>query len=220
MESPTKKFPWIVAVGLLLLCLSVALAFLVAGLRSRAAQTQALPVLSTGPITDFQLTNQNGNAVSMADLRGHVWLADIIFTTCPGPCLRMTRQMKEVDSELPSNSQARLVSLTTNPDTDTPAVLKRYAQQYDANLNRWTFLTGTKKEIKELAMDGLKLALQDKPAAERESENDLFIHSTLFVAVDKQGRLRGVFETSGEDVDWPSTRKKILAAIQQLEQEK
>ena len=220
MDSPAKKFPWTVAVGLSLLCLSLALAFLVAATKARVSQSQPLPVLGTGPISDFQLTNQNGNAVSMADLRGHVWLADIIFTTCPGPCLRMTRQMKEVESELPPNSQTHLVSLTTNPDTDTPAVLKRYAQQYDANLNRWTFLTGTKKEIKHLAMDGLKLALEDKPAAERESENDLFIHSTLFVLVDKQSRLRGVFETSGEGVDWPSTRKKILAAIQQLEQEK
>jgi protein SCO1/2 len=220
MDSPAKRFPWTIVVGLLLLFLTLALAVLVADLRARVAQKRALPMLSTGPINDFNLTNQNGNVVSMADLRGHVWLADIIFTTCPGPCLRMTRQMKEVQSELPQNSQARLVSLTTNPDTDTPAALKRYGQQFDADLNRWMFLTGTKKEIRDLAMDGLKLALADKPAAERESENDLFIHSTMFVVVDKHGRLRGVFETSGEDVDWPMTRGKILAAIRQLEREK
>src|SRR5262245_20218098 len=220
MDSPAKRFPWTVVVGLLLLCLTLALAFLVSELKARVTQKRTLPVLDTGPIKDFNLTNQNGNAVSMADLRGHVWLANIIFTTCPGPCLRMTRQMKEVDSALPPDSQVRLVSLTTNPDTDTPAVLKRYAQQFDADLNRWMFLTGTKNEIRDLAMDGLKLALADKPAAERESENDLFIHSTMFVLVDRQGQLRGVFETSGEDVDWPSTRGKILASIRQLEREK
>jgi protein SCO1 len=217
MDSPARKFPW--TVGALLVGATLALV-LVAALRPRAAQEQVLPVLGTGPINDFRLTNQNGNAVSIADLRGQVWLADIIFTSCPGPCLRMTRQMKEVETELPPNSQARLVSLTTNPDTDTPAVLKRYAQQFDADLNRWMFLTGPKKEIGHLAMDGLMLALADKPAAERESDNDLFIHSTMFVLVDKQARLRAVFETSGEDVDWPSTRSKILAAIRQLEREK
>jgi cytochrome oxidase Cu insertion factor (SCO1/SenC/PrrC family) len=66
----------------------------------------------------------------------------------------------------------------------------------------------------------LKLSAVEIEPAKRESENDLFIHSTVFVVVDKQGRLRGVFETGGEDVDWPTSKKHILAAIRQLEREK
>ena len=99
------------------------------------------------PIADFTLTNQNGSAVSLADLRGQVWVADIIFTRCPGPCLKMTRQMKELQEALPPASQAKLVTLTTDADFDTPPVLKAYAERFGADTNRWMFLTGPKRRL-------------------------------------------------------------------------
>ena len=81
------------------------------------------------------------------------------------------------------------------------------------------FLTGTKKEIGVLAGGGLKLSAVEVKPSERQSENDLWIHSTIFVVVDKQARLRGIFETSGEGVDWPAGKQKILAVVKQLERE-
>src|SRR5262245_12972718 len=93
-----RRLPWMVGVGLLLLILALSLAFLLAKAESRRVHQQ-LPVISQ--VADFSLTNQNGSVVSLADLRGHVWVADIIFTRCPGPCLRMTRQMKELQDALP-----------------------------------------------------------------------------------------------------------------------
>ena len=128
---------------------------LVEHLQSQAARGRPLPVI--GPIGDFTLTNQNGGAVSLADLRGKVWVADIIFTRCPGPCLRMTRQMKELQDALPPGSQTKLVTLTTDADFDTPPVLKLYAERFGADTNRWMFLTGAKQEIAKLAIDSLKL---------------------------------------------------------------
>lgn len=213
-----RKLPWTVGVGLLLLLFSLALVFLLAGINSRIAQNRHLPVY--GEVVDFTLTNLNGTAVSLADLRGHAWVADIIFTRCPGPCLRMTRQMKELQDALAVDSQVRLVSLTTDPEFDTPPVLGQYAGRFGVNTNRWMFLTGTKKQIGDLATGGLKLSAVGKKPTERESADDLFIHSTMFVVVDKRARLRGVFETGGEGVDWRNEKQKILAAVKQLEREK
>jgi protein SCO1/2 len=147
------------------------------------------------PVSDFQLTNQHGQPFGMRELRGKVWIADIIFTRCPGPCATMSRRMRELQDTLPADWPVALVSLTTDPDYDTPPVLADYARRFGAEPGRWVFLTGAKDEIRRLAVDGLRLAAMEKPAEDREAPNDLWIHSTLFVVVDKQGRLRGVFES-------------------------
>lgn len=217
MDPAPRKISVILSAGLLLVLLTLLLAYLLTGVQSRALRSQHLQVIGT--VNDFALTNQTGAASSLADLRGRVWIADIIFTRCPGPCLKMTRQMKELQDALPAASNTRLVTLTTDPEFDTPPVLEKYAARFDADTHRWMFLTGTKKEIGALAAGGLKLSAVEVKPAERQSENDLFIHSTIFVVVDKQARLRGVFETSGEGVDWQAGKQKILAAVKQLERE-
>jgi protein SCO1/2 len=218
-QQQPRTFPWTIAIGLMLLLMTVALAALVIEVRSRVARRHsALPVL--GQVSDFNLTNQLGSAVSLRDVTNHVWVADIIFTRCPGPCMRMTRQMNELQSALPANGKTKLVSLTTDPDYDTPAVLARYAaDKGNADTNRWMFFTGTKKEIGNLAIDGLKLTAVEKKPEERESSTDLFIHSTIFVVVDRHGKLRGVYETGGEGVDWSKSKQQILADVRQLERE-
>jgi cytochrome oxidase Cu insertion factor (SCO1/SenC/PrrC family) len=131
----------------------------------------------------------------------------------------MTRQMKELQDGLPPASQAKLVTLTTDPDFDTPTVLRAYAERFRADTNRWMFLTGTKQEIAKLAIDSLKLTAIEKKPEERESPQDLFVHSTIFVVADKQGQLRGVFETTGEGIDPQNVKEQILATVRRLERE-
>lgn len=208
---------WPVWSGLALVVLTMLLALALAALKSREAPGQRLPVY--GQIADFTLTNQNGSGVSLADLRGRVWVADIIFTRCPGPCLKMTRQMKELQDALPPSNQAKLVTLTTDPDFDTPPVMKAYAERFGADPGRWLFLTGAKAHIAKLAIDSLKLTAIAKKPEERESPQDLFVHSTIFVLADKRGQLRGVFETTGEGIDPQPVKAQILAAVSQLERE-
>ncbi|MBC8095596.1 MAG: SCO family protein [Akkermansiaceae bacterium] len=221
MNPPARTFPWTIAIGLLLVFLTLALLFLMAQLKSRTAARPSSPALpEIAQVKDFTLTNQAGAAVTLADLRGRVWVADIIFTRCPGPCARMTRQMKELQAALPPNSGVKLVSLTTDPEFDTPEVLSRYAERFEANTNQWMFLTGSKNQIAEVASGSLKLAAVEKKPEERESTDDLFIHSTIFVVVDKGGKLRGVFETGGENVDWAKSRQDILNAVKTLESER
>lgn len=217
MNPPPGKLQWSVGVGVLLLLLTLALAFLLAGLKSGIAHNPHLPVY--GQIGDFNLTNQADAQITLADLRGHPWVADIIFTRCAGPCPRMSQQMRELQDALPPGGSVRLVTLTTDPDYDTPTILSRYAERFGADTNRWMFLTGTKTQIGKLATGGLKLSAVAKQPAEQSSSNDLFVHSTIFVVVDKHARLRGIFQTGGQDVKWPDQKQKILEAVALLERE-
>jgi cytochrome oxidase Cu insertion factor (SCO1/SenC/PrrC family) len=216
-DREARGSQWPVWGGLALVVLTLLAALLLAQRKLRTARDQPLPVY--GQIADFGLTNQNGHAVSLADLRGQVWVADIIFTRCPGPCLKMTKQMKALQDALPSGSQAKLVTLTTDADFDTPPVLKAYAERFAADPRRWMFLTGTKQEVAKLAIDSLKLTAIEKRPEERESPQDLFVHSTIFVIADKRGQLRGVFETTGEGIDPQNVKAQILGAARQLERE-
>ena len=184
----------------------------------KASSGHPLPVY--GQVAPFTLTNQDNRPVTLNDLRGQVWVGDIIFTRCPGPCLKMTRQMQELQTALPPGSRAKLVSLTTDPTYDSPAVLKVYAQRFQADPNRWMFLTGNPAEIANLAIDSLKLTAIAKKPEERQSAADLFVHSTIFVLVDKQARLRGIFETSGEGIDPLRVQHEILGAVKKLERER
>ena len=217
MNEPARSIGWRVWAGLGLLGVTCVAAFVLVQVKSRTPSGPPLPVIDQ--IADFALTNENGHAVSLADLRGHVWVADIIFTRCAGPCPRMTRQMKELQDALPPGSQARLVTLTTDADYDTPPVLKVYAERFGADLKRWMFLTGTKQDVAKLAIDSLKLTALAKKPEDRTSPEDLFVHSTIFVIADKQARLRGVFETTGDGIDPRTVQTQILAAVNQLERE-
>jgi protein SCO1/2 len=217
INTQPRRIEWLAWGGLALIILTLLLAFILAQLKLRVFLGKPLPVISQ--VAGFSLTNQDRRPVSLADWRGHVVVADIIFTRCPGPCLQMTRRMHDLQQALPTASQARLVSLTTDPDFDTPAVLRSYAQLHGAGPSRWMFLTGTKKEIARLAIDSLKLTVIEKKPEERESPQDLFVHSTIFVVVDKRARLRGVFETTGEDVAPQKVKVQILAAVRRLERE-
>ncbi len=217
-QSTQPRPPQTIWIGLVLLAVILAGAFVLTRLQTRTAPAPELPVLGT--VADFSLTNQLGDEVTLANLRGKVWLADIIFTRCPGPCARMTRQMASVQSTLPKDSEARFVSLTTDPEFDTPEVLRQYAARYQTDPVRWQFLTGSKLAIAGLAIDSLKLTTVEKKPEERTSADDLFIHSTIFILVDQQARLRGIFETGGETVEWKNVQPAIISAIKQLEDER
>lgn len=177
------------------------------------------PISVIGPVADFTLTNQDGRITTLADLTNRVWVADIVFTRCPGPCPRLTQQMKSLQEKLPADSATKLVTLTTDPEFDSSVVLKKYGERAGADFNRWTFLTGTKREIAQLASGSLKLSTMPVKLEEQKEPTDLFIHATLFVVVDKHARLRTYFETGGDGVDWATVQPKILETIRRLENE-
>jgi cytochrome oxidase Cu insertion factor (SCO1/SenC/PrrC family) len=127
--------------------------------------------------------------------------------------------MKELQDTLPATSPARLVTLTTDADFDTAEVLGRYGERFGADFDRWTFLTGDKVGIANLAIDSLKLTAVEKKPEERTDPNDLFVHSTIFVVVDKRGNLRGSFESVSDFVPWTQVKQDILSAVRRLAEE-
>jgi cytochrome oxidase Cu insertion factor (SCO1/SenC/PrrC family) len=217
--TEVSRPPRTIWVGFLLFFALFALAFLL-WLMAASRNFGESPLPTLGAVADFTLTNQEGQATSLAALTNHVWVADIIFTRCAGPCPRMTGQMRALQALLPANSPARLVTLTTDPDYDTPPVMKRYGDRFGADYQRWMFLTGSKAQIAGLAADSLKLSAVPVKPADRLNDADLFIHTTIFVLVDKRAQLRGVYETGGDGVDWTNAvMPKLLRSVQQLEEE-
>jgi protein SCO1/2 len=215
--SEPQQLPRTVWLGMGLLLGFLGLAYLLSLAEFKRVNETALPVL--GQIADFTLTNQDGKITTLAGLTNRVWVADIIFTRCAGPCPIMTGQMRKLQDALPQTSGAKLVTLTTDPDYDSPAVMKKYGERFGADFNRWTFLTGTKTEIAALAGGSLKLSAVPVQPADQTNAADLFIHTTIFVVVDKHAQLRGIFETGGEDVDWTNVQPRVVATVQQLERE-
>jgi len=137
-------------------------------------------------IPAFQLTSQSGQAFDSKSLDGNIWVADFIYTTCPGPCPRMSSQMRGVQSAVESMPGVKLVSFTVDPKNDTPAVLAAYATRYRAEPGRWFFLTGEQASLETLCRNGFKLGDVDGSLT----------HSTRFVLVDRHSRVRGFYSTS------------------------
>ncbi len=147
-----------------------------------------LPSYSTVP--EFTLTDQTGAQFDSASkLRGKVWIADFIYTMCPGPCPRMSSQMHEVQTALDGMNGFRLVSFTVDPANDTPPVLAAYATRFSAKPGIWFFLTGAESDLHHLSRDVFMLG----------DINGSLEHSTRFVLIDRASRIRGFYLTSEPD---------------------
>ncbi len=215
MADSSQRIPSVLWVGFTLLLCLLGLAYLLSVVQYDKARQNALPVIDQ--VANFMLTNQDNQVTTLADLTNHVWVADIIFTRCAGSCPIMSTQMKSLQAALPSTSQVKLVTLTCDPSYDSPAIMKRYGERYGADFSRWMFLTGSTKELAGLATTNLKLGVTPVPLNQRTSPTDFFIHSTIFVVVDKQAQLRGIFQTEGQGVDWAKVKPQILATVKELE---
>ena len=164
---------------------------------------RALPVL--GGVPPFGLTRQDGHAFDSRSLDGRIWVADFIFTHCPGPCPMMSERMRQVETETRDLADVRLVSFTVDPARDTPPVLDRYAKHFLAPPGRWFFLTGEPGRLDHL---GLNVFHLNRVAGSLD-------HSTRFTLVDRKGRIRGYYGFS--ERDFPS---RLLADVRRLEREK
>ncbi len=169
------------------LCLApLCLALGALGLAGCVAHAQ-LPSYFSVP--EFTLTDQTAAKFDSGPaLNGHVWVADFMFTNCPGPCPRMSSQMRQVQDAL-AGTDARMVSLTVDPAHDTPPVLAKYAAYYAARPGVWFFLTGDLETLRHLDRDVFKLGDIDGSLD----------HSTRFVLVDRQSQVRGFYLTSEPD---------------------
>jgi cytochrome oxidase Cu insertion factor (SCO1/SenC/PrrC family) len=162
----------------------------------RSVEVNALrqrTVSAYGTVPPFQLTDQDGQPFGSAQLNGKIWIADFIYTTCPGPCPMISSRMSELQKPL-EKSDVHLVSFTVDPAKDTPEVLRGYAEKLHAEPGRWDFLTGPKSAIYDISRNGFKLA-----ALEHSAETGLPVHSTRMILVDRHGVIRGYYDATAPD---------------------
>ncbi|MDA8016375.1 MAG: SCO family protein [Thermoanaerobaculia bacterium] len=169
-------------------------------LRGRAtSQAVDLPVYKS--VGDFSLTNRDGTTVTPGELSGKPYVADFIFTTCPGVCPVLSRRMQELAALVPPG-EINFVSISVDPETDSPEVLQAYAARHEAKAN-WFFLTGGRDEVHRLVKDGFQLVLDD--SAKQGTNPDIpegrepIVHSNRFVLVDGDGRIRGYYNAFDEE---------------------
>lgn len=147
-----------------------------------------------GTVPPFVLTERAGTPLRDADLRGHVWIANFVFTRCPDVCPVLTQRMGELQRRLaPTSPAPTLVSISVDPTYDTPDVLASYATAHAAAPG-WLFATGARDAVAELLRDGFHVAFADDgpPTAP-------ITHSDRFVLVDRDLRIRGYYHGSDPD---------------------
>lgn len=183
----------------------VLLAVMVATALQRLRKPEPPPIL--GQVPEFALTNRDGRPVHRSDLDGRPWVADFIFTRCPASCPMMSARMARLNRDLPADLPVRLVSISVDPDHDTPEILQRYAESFQAT-DRWLFLTGAREDVRKLCVEGFKLGLDMAPAPG--SGPEPILHSTRFVLVDGRGGIRGYYEAFDEE-STAKLRRDVLA---------
>jgi protein SCO1/2 len=167
-----------------------------------------------GPVPEFRLTERSGREVGLDDLRGQVWVAAFVFTRCSTSCPQLSGSMARLQAELADLPGVRLVSFSVDPEHDTPAVLSEYAGRFQADPERWWFLTGDRAGLYRLVREGFHLGVEANQGDARTPGNEV-MHSNHLVAVDRQGQIRGYYDgRQPEDVDRLRDKVRHLAREQ------
>lgn len=150
-----------------------------------AENTEELPLF--GELPEFQFMDHNKASFGKNELLGKISVVDFIFTRCKGPCPIMAVNMGQLYRECAADDRIQFVSISVEPEYDTPEVLTQYADEQGVNDSRWRFLNASIEQVVELSVVGFKLAADDLPGA----------HTTRFVLLDSLARIRGYY--SGTD---------------------
>ena len=140
-------------------------------------------------IPNFKLINQLGDTITQKTFENKIYITDFFFTTCPGICPKMTRNMIKVQEVFKTNDNVLLLSHSVMPTTDSVAALKGYANSYNIINNKWHLVTGNKKEIYDL---GRNHYFVENDLGEEKSIDD-FLHTENFLLIDKDKHIRGIY---------------------------
>ncbi len=172
-----------------------------------------LPVM--GNVPAFSLISSAGQPLSQASLSGKIWIADFVFTHCPGICPTLSAHMAKLQGALARQGlDVQLVSFTVDPANDTPEVLTAYAQRFHADAARWRFVTGERSALHRLIGDGFHLAVAERAPGENTDGDGLITHSDRFVLVDGDLQIRGYYHGTEEE-----SVQRLLADVQTLRAE-
>jgi len=194
----------------------------------------SLPVISN--VQPFSFINQDGKPITDRDVDSKVYVTEYFFTTCKGICPKMNANMRRVYDAYKADSNFLIISHTCMPETDSVPLLKKYEAkmiagkleksvdgiykiQYDSSMrlneqqHTWNFVTGDKKALYNMARQSYMID-NNKPDTSANIA-DQFIHTQFFALVDKQGRVRGIYDGLKED-----EIQKLLKDVKEVLQEK
>jgi protein SCO1/2 len=167
------------------------------------------PIL--GSIQEFKLQNQDGRDFSNRDIAGSVLLVNFVFTSCPSTCPMLTKTMADVQVRLKGTGKSvQLLTVTVDPEHDTPEVLKAYAKKHFADLSTWSFITGSKEDIRKLVVGSFAspLSIESSNKPDDMSAGFQIAHGEHFVLVDQLGRIR-----SYERINSPKDINRVMRDI-------
>lgn len=147
-----------------------------------------------GTVPAFELVGTDNKPFSSGQLKGKVWMASFVFTSCKNSCPMLTAQMKRLSKSLPEGPDFAMVSFSVDPKKDTPEVLRQYAHSLGAEDPRWHFVTGTVPKLKSLIQGGFMLSAEPSEAALDERGHPDIIHSSKIVLVDRDFAIRGYYD--------------------------
>jgi cytochrome oxidase Cu insertion factor (SCO1/SenC/PrrC family) len=145
-----------------------------------------------GAVPDFKLIDSTGKSMGLTDLSGKVWVVNFIYTTCTDTCPLQSLAMAKLQKDF-TGKPVKMVSISVDPERDTPQVLAAYAAKYDADGRRWHFLTGQREQVIKLIRDGFHLSVAVLPTDSDTS--GMIPHSPRFVLVDGGGQIRGYYDS-------------------------
>ncbi len=143
-------------------------------------------------ISSFSLKNQNGETITEKNYENKIYVADFFFTTCPGICIDMTRNMLKIQKKTINNPNIMLLSFSVTPKIDSVAQLKKYALEKGINDSKWNLLTGDKKQIYKLARESYFVVKEGQG-------NNSMIHTENFVLIDPDKRIRGFYDGTNDE---------------------
>ncbi len=175
-------------------------AVLVAGVATFAAQRVPIQESSAvqgelGQVPAFKLTNQAGKPVTERDFQGKVWITNFVFTRCASVCPMLTAKFRGLQQDLRDVPGLAYVSISVDPEYDTPSVLAAYATRFDADVARWQFLTGPLADIERTVVQGFKIHVGDRKPLAQDPTLVEIMHGEHLVLIDKQGTIRGYYQS-------------------------
>ena len=147
-------------------------------------------------VQSFSFIDQDGKTFTNANVAGKIYVTEFFYTTCTAVCPRMNTNMKKVYERFKNEKDFLIVSHTSDPERDSAAQLKKYADELGVNTDRWVFLTGRKDSLYNMA----RLSYQiDDPANNLKSIDDQFLHSQLWALVDREGKVKKIYDGLKEE---------------------
>jgi protein SCO1/2 len=181
---------------------ALALALPMGALLFRQTVRPDLPVL--GDLPAFSLVAEDGTPFRKDDLLGRVWIADFVFTSCADACPRLQGKMRKLQDRLVPLEQGGnigLLSISVDPERDTPEKLKQYGEIFGARAGLWRSLTGDQKEVERTVVKGFHTAMAKVPRDNADPHLEAFeiMHGERLVLVDRLGRIRGYYDADDRD---------------------